>query len=56
MQNVSNGRSIEVGGGGGAASVDEREIAREGLDGSDHSISARAAKLDEILWRDKGDQ
>ena len=51
-----NGSSVEVGSGGDAALIDEREVVRECLYGSGHSIEARAAKLDQILRRGEGDQ
>jgi len=54
-QDVVNGGSVEVGSGGDEAPIDEREGARECLDGSGHSIAARAAKLYKILRRGKGD-
>src|SRR5437016_12680794 len=55
-QDVVNACRVEVGSGGDAAPVDQREAARECLDGSGHSIAARAAKLYEIVRRRKGDQ
>ena len=51
-----NGGSVEVGSGGDEAPIDEREGARECLDGSGHSIAAPAAKLCKILRSGKGDQ
>ena len=56
MQDVLNGGSVQIGGSGDAALIDERERRCECLDGAAHAITARAAQLDEIVRRGKGNE
>ena len=56
MQDIVDGGSVQIGRCGGAAPVDEREGGRECLDGAGDAVAARAAQLDEILRRGKGDE
>jgi hypothetical protein len=56
MQDVLNAAGVKIGEGGDAALVNEPETGSERLDGSGHAIAARAAQLDEIVWRGKRNQ
>jgi hypothetical protein len=55
MQDVLNGGRIEIGGSGDAALIGQYETPRKRLHGPSDTISAGAAKLDEILRRRKSD-
>ena len=56
MQNVLNGGSVEVGGGGGTALVDECESGCEGLNSPGDTIAAHSSQLDEIVGRGNGNK
>ena len=51
-----NRGSIEIRGGGDPSPIGEGEVVRECLDGASHPIAARAAQLNEVLRRRKGDE
>ena len=55
-QDIVNAGSVEAGGCGDTAAVDEREVPRECLDSSLHAIAARSANLYEILRCGKAHQ
>ena len=56
MQNVAHGGGVQIGGGGDAALIEEREAVREGLERPVDAIAARAAQFDQIVGRGKRDQ